>query len=313
MKNYDHLAPIASGDVVVEDVDLTLDRESPIARIVDPQISGGEMSFSKYLIRLSQGVKDYVGLPVFPVRGFQHRCFFVRRGSNLRSFDDLVGKRVGTNGWPETGVTLCRGALREAGVGLDKVNWFIGPLGLSRYDVHGPRPEFTLPPNAREVDEGRGLVEMLLNGDLDALMVPTPPPGFYDPDSPIVRLYPDYPEHERAFLQRVGFHPAHHLVVLKRDVFEANPSAARSLYRVLEESKRRWQAGRLEWAETSPWLLADIEQAQALIGEDWMPYGVEANRRMIEWMCNEEYAQGLSPRHLDPAEVFAEFEQVMNA
>ena len=62
--------------------------------------------------------------------------------------------------------------------------------------------------------------------------------------------------------------------------------------------------------DTTPWLLADIEEAKGLFGPDWRPNGVEPNRKVVQTLCDEVFAQGLVGRKLDGATVFAEFEAV---
>src|SRR5438105_690793 len=130
-KDYDHLAPLACGDVAAEGIDLTLirDNEGSLARFLDDAaIEAGELSFSRYLIRLAEGDRRFVGIPVFPIRAFRHRCFFVRRGSGYRGLKDLDGKRVGTNEWPATGNTWSRAILRRDGVPLDRIRWWVGSV-----------------------------------------------------------------------------------------------------------------------------------------------------------------------------------------
>jgi 4,5-dihydroxyphthalate decarboxylase len=150
---------------------------------------------------------------------------------------------------------------------------------------------------------------MLIDGELDALMIALPPQGFYEPDSPIVRVIPDYRVAERAYYERTGLYPAHHIVGIRREIFERHPWVAQSLFDAFERSKSIWQ-GRRRLAETTPWLLAEIEAATALMGTlDWQPNGVEPNRAMTAALCDELYAQGLIDQPLDPETVFAEFEQ----
>src|SRR5215208_585792 len=96
IKDYDYLAPLACGDVVAEDLDLRLDRDTPGAldrTLSDHAIQVGELSFARHLTRLSHDDHTFVGIPIFPTRAFRQRCFFVRRDSGLSSLKDLAGKR----------------------------------------------------------------------------------------------------------------------------------------------------------------------------------------------------------------------------
>jgi len=311
-RSYDHLMALACGDVAVEGVDLNFDRKTDMSQFMaDPSFHAGEMSFSQYLIRSSQGGREFVGLPVVVMRGFRHRCFFVRRGSELRALKDLAGKRVGTNGWPDTGNTWSRAVLREQGVRIDQIDWWVGPTDDPSYDSVGHRPKLTLPSNVRSVAPGRTLQDMLLAGELDAFMCPWPPKAFYGVDAQIVRLIPDYRKVEQTYARRVGYYPAHHILAIRRQVFEQHPWLVRSLYEACEQAKFQSQENRRFLADSTPWVLADIEETIEILGPDWQPYGVEPNRRMIQSLCDEEFAQGLIAQPLDSAAVFAEFKQAM--
>ena len=152
---------------------------------------------------------------------------------------------------------------------------------------------------------------MLLVRDLDALMCPWPPKGFYEADSPIVRLIPDYRAAEQAYYLRTGLYPGQHIVGIRRELVERDPWIVRSVYQALDEAMKLWIEWRWHLAETTPWMLADFEETAALMGRNWQPNGVEANRKVIQAMCEEQYAQGLVATPDDPTDVFAEFEQVM--
>ena len=309
IKDYDHLAPLACGDVVPEGIDLRLERDTAnalVRSLDDPAVGAGEYSFSKHLIRLANGDRSIVGLPAFVTRAFRHRCFFVRRDGGLKEFKDLEGKRIGTNSWPDTGNTWSRAALREQGVRLETIDWLVG-------SVNGEAPKKLVgivPLNVKFAPAGRLLSDMLVEGDLDALMCPMVPTGFYAPDSPIVRLTPDFRRAERDYYLRTGIFPPHHIAGVRREVFEKNPWVLRSLYHALELSKTRWQDRRRQLTDTTPWLLAEIEETTALIGGDWSPYGVEPNQKVIQALCQEQFAQKLVSHPVDPAIVFAEFEEV---
>ena len=311
-KNYDHLSPLACGDVVAEGIDLELDRRTPKEQFYDdPSYHAGEISFGQYLIRTSQGERAYIGMPVFVTGVLRHRCFFVLRGSDIREFKDLEGKRVGTNAWPDTGNTWSRATLRENGVDIGRIEWRVGPLDDPSYDSFGHRPKLKWPSNVRPVAAGQTIRDILLAGELDALMCSHPPKGFYEADSRIVRLYPNYREMEQAHGRRMGYVPGSHIIAVRREVTERAPWVVGSLYRALDQSKREWQANRRRLTDTSPWLLSDLEETAELFGDDWRPYGVGPNRRMIERLCEEELAQELVDRPIDPDSVFAEFERLL--
>ncbi len=307
-KDYDYLGPLAAGDVTPGGIDLAFVRSTETAlnrTLTDSSVDAGELSFSRHIIRIAEGDRSFVGIPFFVVRAFRHRCFFVRRGSNLRTLADLRGRRIGTNEWPATGNTWSRAALREQCVSIQDIEWTVGPVD----GAPSTRPQGALPRNVHPVPAGRTLREMLLNEELDALMVPDPPAGFYAPDSPIVRLLSDYASAEREYYRRTKVYPAHHIVGIRTAVFEKNPPTARSLYTALEASKRRWLDRINELTEMTPWLIAEIEVSQALLGRDWNPSGVPANAGMIQALCDELLAQGLVSRRVDAAEVFYDFER----
>ena len=308
-KDYDHVAPLACGDVVPEGIDLTLVRDSPNAldrTLSDASIDAGELSLSRHMSRLARGDFSFVGIPVFPSRSFRHRCFFVRRDGDLHSFEQLEGKRIGCNEWPATGNTWSRAILRHHGVRIEGIHWWVGSVD----GAPSSRPQGNLPSFVQAATD-KTLLSMLLAGELDALMCPVPPKGFYADASPIVRLIRNYRQAEMDYYQRTGLFPAFHIVGVRRQVYDKNPWVLRSLFNAMNEAKRRWQASRKTLADTTPLMLSEIEDTTALFGEEWSPYGVEQNRNVVQALCDEQFAQGLNAQRLDAAIAFPEFEAVM--
>jgi 4,5-dihydroxyphthalate decarboxylase len=306
MRDYDYLAPLACGDVTAERVDLTLRRDTPRALdwINDASVDAGELSLSKHIQRLASGDVSVVAIPFFAERAFCQRGFFVRRGSGLRDLRDLDGRRVGTNDWHATGNTWSRAALREAGVKIEAMRWWVGSLDGSPTRARG-----ALPRHAQYLSEEQTLVGMLLAGELDALMCPSPPKGFYAADSPIIRLVADYKRAEREYYRRTGIYPLQHIVGVRRPRFEQDRWIARSLYDALERSKTAWQKSQRSLAETLPWILEEIEDITVLMGDDWLPNGVAVNRRVVQLFLDEQVAQGLIATPLPFEALFTEFEE----
>jgi 4,5-dihydroxyphthalate decarboxylase len=309
-RDYDVITPLLSGDVGPEGVDLEIDRATPIGAFRDDaSFQAGEMSFSQYLRRLDAGDTEIVGLPVFLMRGFRQRCFFVRRGSELSSFQDLHSRRIGTNGWPDSGNTWSRALLRAEGVPIEEIEWVVGPIDGMVDEAFGHRVSSDgLPPHARVAPEGETLVGMLAAGALDALMMPWPPQSFYEPDAPVVRLLRDYRSAEEEYARKVGFCPTHHILGVRASVLDEDPWVAGSLFQAFEQARTLAEQRRLVLADTSPWLLADLERAAEILGPDWQANGVAGNEAVIDAFCEEMHAQGITRQRIKLAEVFARFE-----
>ena len=305
-RDYDFVTPLATGDVTAEGIDLTLVRSfDALQRVTaDPDVHGGEASFSRYVQRLAAGDRSLVGLPLFVMREFRHRNFYVRRDSRLGTIAELAGRRVGMDAWPNSGNTWSRALMREEGVSGERVRWVVGRV----HARDAPPPSDALPPGVEL--SPRPLCELLLSGELDVLIWAWTPDGFYDPAGPFRRLFEDYRAAEQAHYRRTRLFPAHHLVVLKRDVVDRHPGAVSAVYAAFEAARARAAANRWQLHESSPWLLEDLEAQARVMGRGFDPYGVRSadNRHMVARFCEEQHAQGLIPRPLDPDSVFAEFE-----
>ncbi|HKX19985.1 MAG TPA: hypothetical protein VJT33_18430 [bacterium] len=304
-REYDYVTPLAVGEVEADGVDLRIVRSfDGLRRFAgDPSMEGGEASFSQYLRRIASGDRSLVGLPVFIMREFRHRCFFVHRDSDMSDVAHLGGKRIGTDAWGASGNTWSRALLRAAGVPLDGITWSVGPVNPG----DAPADTRDLPRGVSPTRGGAPLGELLLAGELDALMCPWPPRGFDDPRSRMRRLYEDYRTAEREYYRRTRIYPGHHVIVLRRAFFECHPAATVSIYRAFVRSHEVSRHHHLVLHETSPWVLADLEEQRALMGPDYRPYGYRENRAMVAAFCEEQFAQKLIPEPLDPDALFADF------
>jgi len=314
--HHDHLYPLFSGDVVPDGITMQFDRTVPLSALYeDPSYQAGETSLGLFMLRTSQGYRDWVGLPIFPMRQFRHRCFLVKRGSPLYDLDTLTsleGKRVGLDGWPNSGNTWTRVMLREAGVDIWKIDWVIAPVDGPAAPPRSDVPSLDVPSNVSAGPAGKSLVDLLLAGEIDVLVTAFLPRGFYELDSPLVHMIPDYRAAERVYYQRVGYCPAHHILTVRREVIERDPWIAGSLLAAFTESRRFWREQRRKLQDTSPWVLADLEETAALFdGGEWNPYGLDANMKMLTDFCQDQYAQRLVTAPVNPVEAFADFTRLI--
>lgn len=304
LRDWDHLVPLASGQVTAPGFTLRIDaRDTTPDVTAEPGLDGGETSFSRYAQARAAGDDRLVGVPAFVMRGFRHRCVLVRADSPLTRLSELAGKRVGLTGWPDSGNTWTRALLRAEGVTLDSVEWRVGPLvaGETGKDRLGSRP---LPPNVTAMDDGASLEAELAAGRLDAVLTPFMPTELFTRDSRFRHLLADHADAERAYWERHGFVPGIHLVTLRREVVDAHPELPGALLAALEQSKRHWVRRRRLLADTTPWLLRELTESALLFGDDWMPYGVDDNTAMIRAFCEELHAQDIHPEPIDPAVLF---------
>jgi 4,5-dihydroxyphthalate decarboxylase len=303
--NHDNLQPVVNGDVVPDQFDIVIDRHRrPVLGLNDPDVQVVELSWSRYLRGLAQGHNEWVGIPLFPRRCFTHRAWYVRRDSGYQHFADLAGKTVGTNEWPATGNTWARAAAREQGVDPRSISWVVGSV-----DGGPANRTDQLPENVRLASPDVHLLDLLLKAELDALVCPVPPAGFYDHDAQVVRLHRDFRAVEVEYYQRTRIYPAHHIVGLRRKVFEEDPSIAHSVFETFETARRQWQNDRARNGDTSPWVMADIENSMDLMGHDWQPGGIEPNEHMTRALCDELLAQGLIDNPVPADAVFADFRE----
>ncbi len=304
--DYDHVHPLVTGDVRAEGIDLVVERPGNVRDAVDdPDIHVVELSWSRHLRRLSEGDRSWVGIPILPRRAFCHRAWFVRNDSTATDFTDLRNGRIGITEYPATGNTWAREAAREAGLDVNAVDWVVGSFdgGPSGSDVD-------LPARVTAVPEGTLLVDLLVAGELDAVVCQLPPRGFHDGTVPVRRLLPDYAAAEKAYYGRTGYYPAHHILGVRAEFFAAHPTVPAIVYDAFEAARLRWQSVRLKHGDTSPWVMADIEEAMRLIGPDWQPNGSVANRGLTERLCGMLAEDGLLAGPVDPDECFAEFDAV---
>jgi 4,5-dihydroxyphthalate decarboxylase len=99
-----------------------------------------------------------------------------------------------------------------------------------------------------------------------------------------------------------------HTVVIRRDVYHANPWIARSLTKAFTEAKRRVYENLYTTSALTtmlPWQIAQVEQVRSEMGDDWWTYGLEPNRQVLDTFLRYHHEQGLSKRRLRPEELFA--------
>ena len=309
---YDRTRALADGSVRMEGIELTylpLEVEETFWRQARFQeFDASEMSLSSYTKTLNSDQPPFIAIPVFPSRFFRHSCIFVSAKSGIRKPEDLKGKRVGVPEYQMTAPVWIRGILADDfGVKATDVQHFSGGE-----EEPGREEKLKLDLSkeikVRPIGPTQTLSRMLADGELDALVTARAPSTFYSEPDKVKRLFPDYLEREHEYYRRTKIFPIMHTVVIRRDVYQANPWIAQALLKAFQKAKDTTMEGLKQthvMATMLPWQVAHVEEARREMGEDWWPYGVEPNRKVLETFLRYHHEQGLSKRRFAPEEIFA--------
>jgi 4,5-dihydroxyphthalate decarboxylase len=148
---------------------------------------------------------------------------------------------------------------------------------------------------------------MLIAGELEAIYSPPRPQAYHPERGAIVRLFPDFRKIEQEYFRKTGAFPPQHLIVLRREVWEANRWIARNLTDAFIAANDCFTAAQTGFPYATPWLEAELEDTAAVMGDDFHPYGLERNRDQIEMFAAEAFRLGLTRRQVAPEEYFADY------
>ncbi|HKD75016.1 MAG TPA: hypothetical protein VKB76_05950 [Ktedonobacterales bacterium] len=302
-----------AGVVRPEGIDLTLVTKEPATweekqelmrrALHDPAIHGGEASMAGQLRRIEAGDRTYIALPVFVLRNFVARDLYVRNDGSVSKPADLIGKRIGMFNWVASATVWYRHFLRTVGVDPASIEWWIGAVDKPSVSEH----VVALPRGVHAPAHGRLLGEMLLAGEIDAIFNPQKPKCYHPANGPIVRAFRDMRTVDHAYFQATGVYPPEHLVVLRRDAWEQNKWIARSITDAFARCAAMFHGATRDFPYVSPWLDMELEETVALMGEDFHPVGLDANRTAMEIFCEQAHLAGITHRRIAVDDYFAEF------
>jgi 4,5-dihydroxyphthalate decarboxylase len=310
--NYDRTRALMDGTVQPDGIDLNylnLPVEETFFRMLrHKEFDAAEMSLSSYTVSLFHDPQPFIAIPIFPSRMFRHSCIYINADRGIRQPKDLIGKRIGTPEYQMTAPVWIRGILSEHyGVPVASVTYVTGG------EEEPGRPEklkLDLPADIRVEPIGptQTLSAMLASGEIDALHTARMPSTFQSSPGKVKRLFENYVEVEQQYFRATGIFPIMHTVVVRRTVYEQNRWVAQSLYKAFVAAQKHTYDDLYMTAALKaslPWLTAHVEQARALMGDDFWPYGFEPNRKTLETFLRYHHEQGLSKRLLKPEQLFA--------
>ncbi|MEV1295530.1 ABC transporter substrate-binding protein [Pseudonocardia sp. NPDC049635] len=310
IEDYDHVRDLARGSTPVEGVDLTvlnLPVQETFQRFsAHREWEVSEFSMALYVAMRGAGDTSVIAIPVFPSRMFRHSAMYVRADGPTRP-KDLEGLRVGVPEWAQTAGVWARGILSDDyDVDLAKIDWIQGGLhSAGRFE----RVPLALSPGMSvRAEKDRTLEDLLLAGEIDAVITAHPPTSFVPTGGEIRCLFPDARSEEAAFWKRHHFIPIMHTVVLRKDTVERHPWLPRNFQVAFEAALDR-SRHRLRDVAISrfplPWIAETVRELESSSDRPWWGYGLEDNRRALDMFCRFAFEQGVTPHRIAPDQLFA--------
>jgi 4,5-dihydroxyphthalate decarboxylase len=272
-----------------------------------------ELGLGPYMLAYANdGFRDYTLIPVFPIRAFRHKSIFIHGDRGINSPEDLKGRKIGTPGYSSTSLTWIRGMLKdEYGVNPEDIEWVLSNVdGGSETAGEISKNEKVVPEgiNAAYGPAGMDESELLLTGEVDALFHAVEPKAYVQGNPKVQRLFNDSRTTERNYFSKTGIFPIMHVVAIKTSLLEEHPWLAEAVFEAYSKAKTQhyMKLKKAGWAYSSlPWFAQEFEETRKLMGENFWPYGIEANRKTLETLFRYSYEQGLSQKQLTIEELFA--------
>jgi 4,5-dihydroxyphthalate decarboxylase len=308
--DYDRTRALIDGSVAIDGVDpiyMTLGPEEIFFRAFRAaEFDICELSLSSYTVKTAQNNCPYIAVPAFVSRAFRHTAIYVRT-DRVKKPEDLKGRKVGLPEYQLTANVWARALLEDDyGVKPSDIHWIRGGI------EEAGRPEklaIKLPPGVRldNAPDGATISGLLEAGEIDGFIAPRPPSLVEKGHPNIGWVFPDPVAAAKDYYKRSGLFPIMHVVGIRRTLAEQHPWLPGAVFKAFEQAKA---AGIEKLSDTSatkvtlPFVEEALKSARTLMGEDYWSYGVEKNRKVLDYFLAQHHAQGLSSRRVPVDELF---------
>src|SRR5262249_18428076 len=143
--------------------------------------------------------------------------------------------RVGIMMWPNTAGVWARGALQNYyGLDLTRIRWL-----AARPDTAGLPPGVAIEAlPARDGLAGDELLnQLLLEGEIDAVISPNVLPAITARDPRVRRLFADYKAEEQTYFKQTGIFPISHVITLTNEFVARHPEAPVALLKAYRKAR----------------------------------------------------------------------------
>lgn len=303
--DYEIIRALKEGTVQADGIELTVltDMTSDVRHwrmARNHEFDVAEFSMSNYLTAKFSGL-PLTAIPVFLHRRFRHSFVFLNAGKGINKATDLAGKKVGLRNFSATANLWIRGILEhEYRLPHREVHWV-------KQDEE--QVEFTPPKDLSlvRIPPGKDVEDMLVSGELDAVIHPEIIGPVLRKDKRVTRLFPNYKEIEMEYYRRTGIFPIMHTTAIKQEILDRHPWVAINLLQAFEGAKKAAYK-RLENPRIVPlaWFRHALEEQEEFLGSDPWQYGLtQANRNNLDCLMQYSLEQGLIGRKMPLEDLFA--------
>jgi 4,5-dihydroxyphthalate decarboxylase len=306
--DYESIRALKEGTVKADGIELTVitDMTSDVRHwrmLRNREFDVAELSMSNYLMAKYTG-QPFVAIPVFLHRRFRHGFVFLNASKGIKKPTDLIGRRVGLRNYQATANLWIRGILEhEYRLPHRSINW------LKQDDEE---VDWTPPADLKieRIAPGKSIEQMLVDGEVDALIHPEVIQPILNKDKRVSRLFPNYRELEIEYFKRTAIFPIMHTTAIKQEIVDKYPWVPINLYQAFEASKKAAYK-RMENPRIVPlaWFRSFLEEQEEILGPDPWVYGLgEVNRNALGTLMQYSQEQGLIGRKIGLDELFVNVE-----
>jgi 4,5-dihydroxyphthalate decarboxylase len=300
LADYHRTRPILSGELAIPGIRFNSKKAGLGEACMSPvyeQYDIAEMSLSWYTMARCRG-EPVIALPVFPLRMQIHPYLFCSSSSGIERPEDLRGKRIGMDEYRLTVGLWARGILQEHyGVRPQDSHWITtDPEGAG----------FKAPQGVKITVTGRPTEELLLNGEIDAIIPPNMVTSFRKKDPRIRRVFNDVRRTVTDYYRSTGIFPITHVLVMREQLWKDHPDLPGQLLEGFENAEAACRES-YEYAKrlAFPGAVLVVEEEEEIFGENPWHHGLtKSNVALLEKFLQYAREQGYVRERPKVADLF---------
>jgi 4,5-dihydroxyphthalate decarboxylase len=301
---YDIVRALQDGTVQPKGIELVIGGY-PGTRSIHDHVAAGkacdinEFNGGHYVVQKAHGRDDITAIPVFLHRRFRHGFIYINTNKGITKPSDLAGRRVACRSIGAAAAYWMRGHLEEHGAPHRSITWVIQDPD----DASEGAPPST---KIEVLPKGKNVEEMILTGEVDAIIMPNVSAAHAQGDPRIARLWPNYKEVETDYYRRTGFFPIMHVTTVPTEIVEKYPWVVESLTLAFEEAKQL-AFKRVANPRNVPLAFWRTywEEERAMLGDDPWQYGLsDLNKRNYDTLVGYVHDQVLDGKRPQLEDLF---------